>query len=141
MDSGVTIGQLAREAGLNVQTIRYYERLKLLTPSSRTPSGYRLYYADARRRLGFIKHAQVLGFTLHEIGDLLNLRVSSTTQCGTVQVKALSKLRQVETKVQNLQALAGALRKLIRTCESRQTTEHCPILQTLEEGGTRVPTS
>lgn len=141
MDAGVTIGQLAREAGVNVQTIRYYERLKLLTPSSRKASGYRLYHADARQRLGFIKNAQVLGFTLREIGDLLNLRVSSTTRCGTVQVKALSKLRQVEAKVQNLRALARALRKLIRTCEAKQTTEDCPILQTLEEGGTRVPKS
>jgi MerR family mercuric resistance operon transcriptional regulator/MerR family gold-responsive transcriptional activator of gol and ges genes len=138
MTSRLTIGQLAKTAGVNVQTIRYYERQRLLTPADRKPSGYRLYGGEALKRLRFIKNAQTLGFTLREIGDLLSLRVSSTAQCKTVQVKAQAKLRQVEVKVQDLRALARALRHLIQACQSGQTTDHCPILRTLEEGRTEL---
>ena len=74
----LTIGTLAKEVGVNIETVRYYERLKLLTPTDRKPSGYRLYDGEALTRLRFIKNAQALGFTLHEITELLNLRVSST---------------------------------------------------------------
>src|SRR5713101_4209048 len=77
MASGMTIGQLAKEGGVNIETVRYYERLQLLTPTARKPSGYRLYSDDVVRRLRFIKNAQALGFTLEEIAGLLNLRVDS----------------------------------------------------------------
>ncbi|HXV67415.1 MAG TPA: heavy metal-responsive transcriptional regulator [Nitrospira sp.] len=133
MESALTIGQLAKAAGVNKQTVRYYERLKLLTPAARKPSGYRLYGEDALRRLRFIKNAQALGFTLHEIAELLNLRVSSTARCGDVRRKAEAKLAHVETKVRELQALARALQGLIRSCRAGQPTGHCPILTSLEE--------
>ena len=76
MTAGWTIGQLAKVVDVNVQTVRYYERLRLLSPSARRPSGYRVYGEEEERRLRFIKNAQALGFTLHEIGELLDLRVS-----------------------------------------------------------------
>ena len=133
MASGFTIGQLAKEVGVNIQTIRYYERLKLLTPTARRPSGYRLYEADEVQRLRFIKNAQKLGFTLQEIADLLNLRVSSAARCGDVQRKAQAKLAQVEAKVHDLEALARALKDLIRDCRAGQPTNRCPILKCLEE--------
>ena len=129
----LTIGKLAKEVGVNVQTVRYYERRKLLPPTSRMPSGYRLYGDEALKRLRFIKNAQALGFTLREIGDLLSLRVSSIARCGTVQVKAHAKLRQVEAKVHDLRALARALRSLIRACQAEQPTDRCPILKSMEE--------
>jgi len=128
-----TIGQLAKAVGVNVQTVRYYERLTLLTPSARKSSGYRLFGPSEVARLRFIKNAQALGFTLQEIGELLNLRVNSTARCGDVQRKAQSKLKQVEAKVRDLRALAKALRGLVRACQAGQPTDRCPILNSLEQ--------
>lgn len=133
MTSGLTIGQLAKEAGVNVQTIRYYERRRLLQPTDRRPSGYRLYNHEAQRRLQFIKSAQSLGFTLREIIDLVQLEVRSTARCGDVQRRAEAKLAQVKTKVQDLQALAKALDRLIQTCRAGRPTAECPILKSLRE--------
>lgn len=129
-----TIGQLAKSVGVNIQTVRYYERLHLLGPASRASSGYRLYGPDEERRLRFIKNAQALGFTLREIAELLNLRVSSRARCGDVQRKAKEKLKCVEAKAQDLQSLARALERLIRSCRAGQPMDHCPILKSLEKG-------
>lgn len=133
MTTELKIGQLAKQVGVNIETIRYYERLNLLGPTSRLPSGYRLYNREAQRRLRFIKNAQALGFTLHEIEELLDLQVSSKARCGDVQRRAEAKLRHVEAKVRDLQALAKALRNLLHNCLAGQPTDRCPILQTLEE--------
>ncbi len=133
MASELTIGQLAKQVGVNIQTVRYYERRRLLSPTARKPSGYRLYGDDALRRLRFIKNAQALGFTLQEIAELLNLRVTSTACCGDVQRKAQAKLNQVETKVRDLRALARALKGLIMNCQAGQPTDRCPILKSLED--------
>ena len=118
---------------MNVQTVRYYESLNLLNPFTRKPSGYRLYSHEEERRLRFIKNAQALGFTLREIAELLALRVASTARCGEVLEKARRKLVQVESKVDDLQALARALNSLIRACRVGQPTGHCPILMSLED--------
>ena len=133
MRLGLRIGQLAKITGVNVQTVRYYERCNLLQPTDRKASGYRVYGDDALRRLRFIKNAQALGFTLREVKELLNLQVSSVARCGTIRVKAQAKLRQVEAKARNLRALARALKSLIRTCRAGQPTERCPILQRLDK--------
>ena len=138
MTTELKIGQLAKQVGVNIETIRYYERLNLLGPTSRLPSGYRLYNRDSQRRLRFIKNAQALGFTLHEIEELLDLRVSSKAHCGDVQRKAEAKLKYVEDKVRDLQSLATALRRLIRTCRDGRPTDHCPILDSLEEDEART---
>ena len=138
MASAVTIGRLAKDVGVNIQTIRYYERLKLLAPTARMPSGYRLYGTAEVQRLRFIKNAQALGFTLQEIAELLNLRVNSAARCGDVQRRAQAKLAQVEAKVHDLEALARALKDLIRDCRAGQPTARCPILKCLEEKERRV---
>ena len=96
MTVGCTIGQLAKAVGVNIQTVRYYERLRLLGPSARRPSGYWIYGEDEEWRLRFIRNAQALGLTLHEIEELLDLRVSSKDRCCDVQRKAEAKLRHVE---------------------------------------------
>ncbi|OQW36177.1 MAG: hypothetical protein A4E19_00525 [Nitrospira sp. SG-bin1] len=101
MAAQLTIGQLARIVGVNVQTVRYYERLNLLNPSARKPSRYRLYGQEEKRRLRFIKKAQALGFTLREIAELLTLRIASTACRGDVQKRAQAKLVQVQSKVQD----------------------------------------
>ena len=133
MSPGLTIGQLAKSVGVNVQTVRYYERRRLLTPSDRKPSGYRLYGDEAFRRLRFIKNAQALGFTLREIAELLNLRATSTARCGDVKRKAQIKLAGVEEKIRDLKALGRALRSLIGACQAGQSTDRCPILKALED--------
>jgi MerR family mercuric resistance operon transcriptional regulator/MerR family gold-responsive transcriptional activator of gol and ges genes len=133
MAAECTIGRLAKAVGVNIQTIRYYERLHLLGPATRTSSGYRLYGSEEEQRLRFIKNAQALGFTLREITELLNLRVSSRARCGDIHRKAEEKLQCVEAKIQDLQALAQALESLIRTCRAGQPTDRCPILKRLEK--------
>ena len=133
MTVGCTIGQLAKAVGVNVQTVRYYERRRLLGPSARRPSGYRVYGEDEERRLRFIKNAQALGFTLHEIEELLDLRISAKARCGDVQRRAEAKLKHVEAKVRDLQSLARALRSLLRDCRAGQPTDRCPILKGLED--------
>lgn len=127
-----TIGWLAKSVGVNIQTVRYYERIRLLEPCDRKPSGYRLYDDESLKRMRFVKNAQALGFTLNEIAELLNLRVTSTARCGDVQRKAQAKLLHVETKARDLQTLARALESLIRTCRAGRPTGQCPILTTLE---------
>lgn len=138
MAVGRTIGRLAKAVGVNVQTIRYYERLNLLGPAGRKPSGYRLYGLDEERRLRFIKNAQALGFTLREIQGLLNLRISSKACCDDVKRKAQEKFEQVTEKMQDLRSLARALRSLIQACRAGQPTEQCPILARLENEGKGV---
>ena len=132
MTSQRTIGWLAKSAGVYVQTVRYYEKRKLLLPSGRRPSGYRIYDHEALTRLRFIRNAQTLGFTLREIGELLNLRVTTGTRCGDVQRKAEAKWQSVEAKIIDLQTLARALRGLIRTCRDGQPINRCQIVRHLE---------
>jgi len=138
MEPALTIGQLAKRVGVNVETLRYYERLDLLSPSTRKPSGYRVYGASELRRLHFIKNAQALGFTLQEIAEFLNLRIGATVVCGDVKRKTQVKLRQVEKKIADLRSLARSLRKLVRSCDAEQITDHCPILESLEDQGKRA---
>ncbi|MER3422702.1 MAG: hypothetical protein C4293_05220 [Nitrospiraceae bacterium] len=76
-----------------------------------------------------------MGFTLHEIAEFLNLRVSSRAVCGELKRKTQAKLVQVEKKMDDLQALARSLRKLVRSCEAGQMTDHCPILESLKDKG------
>lgn len=132
MGTELTIGKVARRAGVNIQTLRYYERRRLLIPNARRKSGYRLYDEGAIRRVVFIKNAQNLGFRLEEIGDLLRLRVSPGAQNGKVRRKALEKLTEIRRKLVKLGALQRSLQHLIRTCHAGKTAGPCPILRSLE---------
>ena len=133
----ITIGKVAKQAGVNIQTIRFYERKGLVLASGRKGSdmvhaGYRIYNEDAVRKIRFIKNAQDLGFTLKEIASLLRLRVSQRAKCGDVKKKAEVKLQDVRKKITGLKGLEKALLDLIRTCRSQATTDSCPILKSLE---------
>ncbi len=134
MGSNLTIGKLARLAAVNVQTVRYYERIGLVRPDARRDSGYRLYTEEAARRIRFIKHAQQLGFSLAEIAQLLRLRVSKTVHCEEVRSKAEARLRIVREKIESLGKMAKVLEVLIQSCRSRALTDPCPILSSLEWG-------
>ncbi len=131
------IGELAKKVGVNIQTIRYYERRGLLLPTTKLESGYRLYDNEAKKRLEFIRYSKELGFTLKETEELLSLRVSTTAKCGDIRKKAEAKLREVESKIEGLQTIRKVLNELIRTCHAGQPTEKCPILRTIDKKGRR----
>jgi MerR family transcriptional regulator, copper efflux regulator len=127
------IGQLAKAAGVNIQTIRYYERRGILKPTEKRDSGYRLYGADAVKTVKFIKHAQELGFSLEEIRDLMRLRAPSTGRCEGVRIRASKKLTDVQEKIAMLQGIEVTLKKLIKDCEDNKTSQKCPIIDSMEE--------
>ncbi len=128
----LTIGQIASAANVNIQTIRYYERRGLFPTPRRTPAGYRQYTADAVARLRFIKHAQELGFSLHEIEELLALRVRHGAACDAVERKTRSKLELVQQRIRDLQRMKRTLERLAAACTARRPTDECPILEVLE---------
>jgi DNA-binding transcriptional MerR regulator len=113
---GLTIGELARDAGVNVETIRYYERRGLLPEPPRTRAGYRLYGDDARWRLEFVCRAKQLGFTLTEIRDLLD--ASAGTSVDDVLSAARRKLAEVDEKMAALAGLQDRLERLVERCET-----------------------
>lgn len=135
MNGELTIGKVAAEAGVNIQTLRYYERRRLLIAAARRESGYRLYNSDAVIRVRFIKNAQSLGFTLNEIATLLRLRVKHRSQCPDVKAKARKKLDSVHQKIEGLKVLEKSLKTLIRACDAQSTTDSCSLLEALEKNG------
>ena len=134
MDSQrLRIGQVAAQAGVNVQTLRYYERRGLLAEPERTASGYRLYRGEAVELVRFIKRAQELGFSLGEIEQLLELRDDRVSSCDEVQALAEAKIETIEEKLRQLAALKEALGVLVRSCERGDTDRECPILEVIED--------
>ena len=127
----LTIGRLAREAGINLETVRYYERRGLLPKPPRTASGYRLFPADAALRLRFIRRAQELGFSLKEIRDLLALRVSPRTTSAEIRKRTEAKIADIEHKIKSLESLRKSLRKLTNSCAGCGPISECPILESL----------
>lgn len=131
----LTIGKLASRGDVNVTTIRYYERRGLLPKPARAASGYRLYADNVVQRLRFIRQAQLLGFSLAEIQDLLSLRLQPGTTCADIRQRARHKIATVDDKIKELQRIKRALTKLAAACQGAGPTSECPILETLE--GTR----
>ncbi|MBI2384655.1 MAG: MerR family transcriptional regulator [Elusimicrobia bacterium] len=132
MKEYLTVGKVARQAGVNLQTVLYYERRRLLSPARRSDSGYRLYAPETVRVIRFIKNAQALGFTLEEVAKLLRLRVNHRSQCESVKRQARSRLELVQEKIGGLRAMERTLKRLLKTCTARGTTDSCPILESLE---------
>ncbi len=128
----LTIGHLAKEAGVNLETVRYYERTGLLPKPPRSASGYRLFSSDAARRLRFIRRAQELGFSLKEIRELLSLRVSRTTTSRDIRVRAEAKIVDIDAKIRSLESMKKTLRKLTNVCDGCAPLAECPILDSLD---------
>jgi len=129
----MTIGELARAAGVNVQTIRFYEREKLLPKPHRWPgSDYRDFDDDALLRLRFIRSAKALGFTLREIKELLDLRVLPGESCAEVKQLLEGKLADVEKRMQEMRRLRRMLRQFIAACGRRRAAASCPALWALD---------
>ncbi len=125
----LTIGRLAEQAGVNIDTIRYYERSGLLPAPKRRASGYREYGDGDIRRLQFIRRAKRLGFTLDEIEQLLQL--SQGRDMGAVRAAARGKLADVEQRLQSLQRVRDALAILIDDCPGHGDPASCPIVLAL----------
>ena len=128
------IGQVAELGGVNLQTVRYYERERLLPEAPRLASGYRVFSDDTVRRVRFIKRAQELGFTLAEIRELLSLRVDHDRDSGTVRELARKKITDIEEKIRTLQAMKGALEHLTERCSGHGPASECPILESIDSG-------
>lgn len=131
------IGEVAAGAGVNVQTLRYYERLGLLKPPARRPSGYREYSPEAVRIVRFIKRAQELGFTLTEIEELLRLREDRRASRAQARAAASAKIADIDRKTRSLRAMRRALQVLVDSCRREGSTRECPILEAFEEGRPR----
>ena len=128
-----TIGKLASQADVSTDTVRYYEKEKLLTPASKTEAGYRLYNEDSLRRLHFIKQAQQCGFSLTEIRELLALRNTDEACCKDIKSVTIAKKLQLEHKIKALQIMSHALSELILICSNESLPlDECPILSALE---------
>ncbi len=128
----LTIGELAGTVGVNVQTVRYYERRGLLPKPKRRASGYREYIASDVARLEFIRRAQALGFTLAEIEQLLALRVDPRTTPEDVHRAVEEKIDAVEAKIEDLTRISGALREMAASCHAHGPLGDCPFLEALE---------
>lgn len=127
----LTIGQLARHCGVTVETIRFYEKQGLIDPPGRTPSGYRQYPPEDRKRLNFILKAKELGFSLKDIGDLLHLR-DGDSACGDIRDLARSKISEIDQRITALQEMKTALCHLETQCAGSANRD-CPIVNALEQ--------
>ena len=130
----LTIGQVAKLAGVNRETLRYYEREGIIDMPARKDSGYRIYPADTVKRIHFIKRAQVLGFSLKEIMELMALRNDAKgATCRDVKQYAQDKVKTIEKKLADLKRMRSRLRELIAICDEENSISACPILDAFEE--------
>lgn len=132
----LTIGRLARAAGVNVETIRYYQRLGLVPEPPRPTGGYRHYPPETVDRVRFIKRAQRLGFTLQEIGELLALGDGA---CDDVRRRAERKRTRIAAQIRDLQALQATLDRLITCCREGDGSGGCPIIESISGSGEPSP--
>lgn len=126
----LTIGKLAKQAGVGIDTVRFYERAGLLPRAQRTASGYRLYAEQDASRLRFIRRAKALGFSLDEIAELLQL---STGKGGRASVRKLAqhRLGDLDRKLQEMTAMRDALSQLVRRCSGDGPVTGCPIIESV----------
>lgn len=127
----LTISRLANTAGVNTETVRYYERLGLM-PRPLRAGAYRTYSPDHVARLAFIKRSERLGFSLKEIGGLLALRVQGGASCAEVKRRATDKLGDIDAKIQELQAIRTALTRLASACRGSGPQGGCSFIHALE---------
>ena len=128
----LTIGKLAEAAGVNIETIRYYQRRGLLDEPPKPLGGHRRYAPEQAKRVRFIKRAQALGFTLDEVGALLTLDAASA--CEETRALAERKLSLIEQKMADLAAMQGILGGLVRQCDAGSIGTACPIIDVLAGG-------
>jgi len=134
---GLTIGEMARACDVSRDTLRFYERERLLLPPRRSASGYRLYRREDASRLRFVRRARAMGLTLDDIRELLELRAPATpAQCRKVAARLRARVSAVDEKIAELQAFRHALAAGLRRCErATSSRERCPVVVDLGEEG------
>jgi len=128
----LSIGKVARDGGVTVDTLRYYEREGLLPAPDRGVNGYRRYSPDTIKRVRFIKRAQGVGFTHQDIRELLSLRGDPNASCRDVRSRAASKISEMEEKIAVLERMKSVLSEWVSNCPSRDPVDTCPIIDALE---------
>ena len=131
--SPLTIGKLAKQTEVTIETVRHYQRIGLLAEPEKPDSGYRHYPADAITNIRFIKRAQQAGFTLKEIATLLSLDGS---HCADVRQLAELKCQQIDQHIKSLTALRQALDSLVNTCQQTDSSARCAILDVFNDDDT-----
>jgi len=126
------IGEVAKRADVNKETVRYYEKRELIPKPDRRHSGYRIFTQQHIDQITFIKRAQELGFTLSEIKELLELRVDENTSCSEIKTEAQQKYQDAVQKINDLQRIKETLTALIDSCSEDSPVGDCPILEALE---------
>ena len=129
--SGFTIGKVAKRAGIDIETIRFYERQGLIDEPPRTESGYRKYPGESVARLHFIRRVEELGFSLNEIRELLFLRQDQHATKADIKKRTLEKIEDVKSKRKDLTRILRALEHLASTCDGHGPVSDCPILGAL----------
>ncbi len=132
--TGLTIGKLARQADIGIETVRFYERRGLIEDPPRRQSGYRQYPEDTIDRLRFIRRAKELGFSLDEIRELLLLRSHPAQNRESVRAKVRDKIEDIDRRIDDLARMRRALSSLADVCEHGEETEPCPILVAMSRG-------
>lgn len=130
--NGYQIGEASTLLGLSVDTLRYYEKIGLLPPISRTPSGIRLYSKQDISRLRFIQRAQVMNFSLGEIAQLLDMREDPQHAREEVRAMTCTKLEEIETQLEEIVSLRDELRRLVGLCQCSE--KKCPIIERIDGG-------
>jgi MerR family mercuric resistance operon transcriptional regulator len=138
-DAGLTIGELSRRTAVNIETIRYYERIGLLARPPRTSAGHRLFGVEGFCTLSFIKRSRELGFGLEDIRTLLSLR-NTQGPCKDVRAVAARHLEQVQSKIRDLAKLERVLSEAIAACHNDEKPD-CAVLDSLDNGCCRADTA
>ena len=125
-------GDVAKQASVNIETLRYYEKRGLMPRPARSLSNYRLYSEYTVKRIRFVKRAQDLGFSLKEIKELLSLRAAPRARCADVCGRSKEKIQEIDEKIRSLKAMRRALSKLVAECSRRGKASDCHILSVLD---------
>ena len=129
----MTIGQLAKKTGLNVQTIRYYERIGLIEKPDTNEAGYRIYPEKSVEVLRFIKHAKEIGFSLKQISEIFSIDNNKNNTCARVKKLAQEKVAEIDKRIYSLNLIRKELQNLISQCEAKKTGKgDCPMLNVLK---------
>lgn len=128
----LNIGEVAKQTGITVETVRFYEKQGLIAAPPRSVSGYRQYPPETVKRVQFIQNAKAVGFTLKDIAELLALHRKPGTSCSDIKLRATQKIEEVEQKIHELQNIRNALGRMIMKCGDGNDLSDCPILEELE---------
>jgi MerR family transcriptional regulator, mercuric resistance operon regulatory protein len=131
-EGAMKTGEVAHAAGVNIQTLRYYERRGLLAEPPRRQSGYRMYGPEAVRLVRFVKRAQELGFSLDDVEALLHLAQGGPESCDSAQSLARQKIDELEGRIRHLRAMRKALLDLVATCDLPRSRRDCPLMTALD---------